>query len=102
MDRPGDAREACGSLVPPLRSSTFRGAVTIAELNRIAELANLRDIELSELVHVLERLPEQPHGRLVAAEQDVLSALRVGAVDTAPMRPVMAGALRHRQLEHTT
>lgn len=74
--------------------------MAIAELDRIAELASVRGIELSELVDVLEGLPERPHGRLAAAEQDVLAALGVGPVDKAPTRPVVAGVLRRRQLEH--
>jgi len=74
--------------------------VAIVELDRIAELASVRGIELSELVDVLEGLPEPPHGRLAAAEQDVLAALGVGPVQKAPTRPVMAGVLRRRQLEN--
>ncbi|MEX1165103.1 MAG: hypothetical protein WEB03_16145 [Nitriliruptor sp.] len=74
--------------------------MAIAELDRIAELASVRGIELSELADVLEGLPERPHGRLAAAEQDVLAALGVGPVEEAPTRPVMAGVLRRRQLEN--
>ena len=65
--------------------------MAVAELDRIAQLASVRGIELSELVDVLEGLPERPHGRLAAAEQDVLTALGVGPVDKAPTRPVMSG-----------
>lgn len=75
--------------------------MAIAELDRITQLAGDRGIELSELVDVLEGLPERPHGRLATAEQDVLAALGVGPVDKAPTRPVMAGVLRRRQLEST-
>ncbi len=75
--------------------------MTVTELDRITQLASDRGIELSELAEVLEGLPERPHGALATAEQEVLAALGVGPVGKAPMRPVMAGVLRRRQLEHT-
>ena len=74
--------------------------MTVVELEHIAKLASDRGIELSELAEVLEGLPERPHGRLAAGEQDVLAALGVGPVEQAPMRPVMAGVLRRQQLEN--
>lgn len=74
--------------------------MAIAELDRIAELASDRGIELAELAEMLEELPERPHGRLSATERDVLADLGVGPIDEAPMRPVLAGVLRRRQLEH--
>lgn len=88
--------------VPNFRSPTFGTAVASAELDRITQLAGDRGIDLAEIIDVLEGLPEQPHGRLSTAEQDVLAALGVGPVDEAPTRPVMAGVLRRRQLEHAT
>lgn len=74
--------------------------MAIADLEHIAELASVRGIELSELADALKGLPERPHGRLAAAEQEVLAALGVGPVDKAPTRPVMAGVLRRQQLEN--
>lgn len=76
--------------------------MAIAELDRIAELASVRGIELSELADILEALPEPPHGRLSAAEQDVLAGLGVGPVEAASDRPVLTGVLRRRQLEHAS